>query len=121
MASLPVVGPSPGGSTGPVPKPPKPVPEGPTSRAPAALLGPEPSPPAPSQGPSPGDLFNDINGLADSSSPPQTGNGAPTGPVTGALHPGGRSAPSARKTKQVPVKKREKSKVRIPSAKDLFG
>jgi hypothetical protein len=119
VASLPVVGPSgpaADGSIGPLPKPPPPPPpppppEGPTSRAPAALLGLEARPEPSSQR----DLFNDINGLAEGSSPGGTGNGAPTDPVTGAPHKRARSTP----LEQVPVKKRGKSK--IPSAKDLFG
>lgn len=138
VASLPVVGPSTSGNIGPPPK----APEGPTSRAPAALLGPGPHDhPKP-----PFDLFNDINGLGEGSSPGGTGNGAPTRPVTGAPHTRAHSEPlggahsvpdepsgntsvkavnetgalkqkrAPRKKKQVPVKKRGK----IPSAEDLF-
>jgi hypothetical protein len=111
---------------------------GPLRSAPASLLGPGPLDTGIThEGPSPQlDLFNDINGLADGGRS-RTGNGAPTGPVTGAPNRRARSKPLGRgksldppdsygrpkkkrvprSKQQLPVKKREK----IPSAKDLFG
>jgi hypothetical protein len=87
------------------------------------------------------DLFNDSNGLAGATRGMETGNGAPTRPVTGTPAACARTTPLVKrpaKTKQVPVKKRVKKrklakpsakvsqppkplKPRIPSARVLFG